>query len=85
MQTAREFGLDIPGDLSVVGMDDIYAAATAIPPLTTVAKAKYDTGAVAAHFLLDRLNTASAIAPRRHVVPCHLVVRGSTAPPCSGG
>jgi DNA-binding LacI/PurR family transcriptional regulator len=85
MQTARELGLDIPGDLSVVGMDDIYAAATAIPPLTTVAKAKYDTGAMAARFLLDRLNSASAITPRRHVVPCHLVVRGSTAPPRKKG
>jgi DNA-binding LacI/PurR family transcriptional regulator len=81
MQTARELGLDIPGDLSVVGMDDIYAAATAIPPLTTVAKAKYATGAWAARFLLDRINSTSPIAPRRHVVPCHLVVRGSTAPP----
>jgi DNA-binding LacI/PurR family transcriptional regulator len=83
MQTARELGLHIPGDLSVIGMDDIYAAATAIPALTTVAKAKYDTGAKAAHLLLDRLSTDAVIAPRRHVVPCHLVIRGSTAPPSS--
>jgi DNA-binding LacI/PurR family transcriptional regulator len=81
MQTARELRLDIPADLSVVGMDDIYAAATAIPPLTTVAKAKYDTGAMAARFLLDRLNSADTIAPRRYIVPCRLVLRGSTAPP----
>jgi DNA-binding LacI/PurR family transcriptional regulator len=85
MQTARELGLDIPADLSVVGMDDIYVAATAIPPLTTVAKAKYETGAWAAHFLLERLSGVSTIGPRRYVVPCHLVVRGSTAPPRAVG
>jgi DNA-binding LacI/PurR family transcriptional regulator len=81
MQTARQLGLDIPVELSVVGMDDIYAAATAIPPLTTVAKAKYEIGAWATRFILDRINSDAPIAPRRHVIPCRLVVRGSTAPP----
>jgi DNA-binding LacI/PurR family transcriptional regulator len=82
MQTARELGLDIPSELSVIGMDDIYAAATSIPPLTSVAKAKYETGAWAARFVLDRINSAAPIAPRRHVIPCRLVVRGSAAPVC---
>lgn len=81
MQMARELGLDIPGDLSVIGMDDIYAAATAIPPLTTVAKGKYEIGVWAARFLLDRLHGDAPIAPRRHIVACRLIVRGSTAPP----
>lgn len=81
MQMAREMNIDIPHDLSVIGMDDIYAAATAIPPLTTVAKDKYEIGVWAARFLLDRLHAGVSIAPRRHVVPCRLIVRGSTAPP----
>jgi len=81
IQTARRLGLDIPRDLSVIGMDDIFAAATAIPPLTTVAKAKYETGVWAGRLLLERLATDTPIAPRRHVVPCSLVLRGSTAPP----
>lgn len=81
IQTARGLGLDIPRDLSVVGMDDIFAAATAIPPLTTVAKAKYETGVWAGRFLLERMASSTPIAPRRHVLPCTLELRGSTAPP----
>jgi DNA-binding LacI/PurR family transcriptional regulator len=81
MQKARLLGLDIPGDLAIIGMDDIYAAATTSPPLTTMAKAKYETGMWAARFLLDRIDGAAPIAPRRRVIPCRLVVRGSTAPP----
>ena len=81
MQTARQLGIDVPGQLSVVGMDDIYAAATASPPLTTIAKAKYDIGAWAGRFLLDRMAAGAALPPRRHVAPCRMVVRDSTAPP----
>jgi DNA-binding LacI/PurR family transcriptional regulator len=81
MQTARQLALDIPADLSVVGMDDIYAAATATPALTTVAKAKYEIGVWAARFLLDRMNGMSPATSRREVIPCRIVVRGSAAPP----
>jgi DNA-binding LacI/PurR family transcriptional regulator len=85
MQTARQLEIDIPTALTVIGMDDIYAASTTIPPLTTVAKAKYEIGAWAARFLLDRMDSTAPIAPRRHVIPCRLVVRGSTAPPRTTG
>ncbi len=81
MQLAQQLGLTIPTDLSVVGMDDIYAAVTTLPSLTTVAKSKYEIGVGAGRFLLDRLNSDTFIPPRRLVVPCHLVVRGSTGPP----
>ncbi len=83
MQTARQLGIDIPGELSVVGMDDIYAAATASPPLTTVAKAKYEIGVWAGRFLLDRMAADAPSPPRRHVALCRMVVRDSTAPPGS--
>jgi DNA-binding LacI/PurR family transcriptional regulator len=79
MQTARQLGITIPNDLSIVGMDDIYAAATASPALTTVAKAKREIGVWAARLLLDRMHGAAPVTPRRQVVPCQLVVRGSTA------
>ncbi|MEY4056682.1 MAG: hypothetical protein RL519_2017, partial [Pseudomonadota bacterium] len=36
VHVARERGLDVPGDLSVVGFDDTAIAATIWPPLTTV-------------------------------------------------
>ncbi len=50
-----------------------------------MAKAKYEIGAWAARFLLDRLNSDVPIAPRRQIIPCRLVVRGSAAPPPTAG
>jgi DNA-binding LacI/PurR family transcriptional regulator len=81
MQAAREAGVSIPGDLSIVGMDDIYAAAMTTPPLTTMAKAKYEIGRWAAQFVLERIEGRAPREGRRQVIPCRLVVRGSTARP----
>lgn len=81
LQAAREAGLDVPRELSIIGMDDIYPAAMTTPPLTTMAKAKYQIGQRAAQFVLDRLENADLGSGRREAVPCRLVVRASTAPP----
>lgn len=78
MQVAHTVGLRVPDDLSIVGMDDIYPAAMTAPALTTMAKDKYATGRQAAHFLLERLEGKAPAEARRHIVPCTLVVRGST-------
>ena len=36
LRTARQLGIDVPGELSIVGFDDVPFAATTTPPLTTV-------------------------------------------------
>jgi LacI family transcriptional regulator len=77
----HEAGLAIPGDVSVVGFDDMPWAASLNPPLTTVAQPAVEMGVVAARVLLDRLDDAADIAPRRIVLQPRLVVRASTAPP----
>lgn len=81
MQAAHEAGLHVPTDLSIMGMDDIYSAATTMPALTTLAKAKYEIGRQAAIFLLDRLDNRGSVAPRRQEISCQLIERGSTGPP----
>ncbi len=81
LRAACEAGLTIPGELSIIGMDDIYAAAMTTPPLTTMAKSKYETGRWAAQYVLERLNGQAPPAGRRRALPCQLVVRGTTAPP----
>lgn len=81
MRAAQQHGLSVPEDISIIGMDDIYAAATMNPPLTTIAKPKYEIGAAAAHFLLDRLNGRTPVQQRHQLLPCRLIVRGSTALP----
>jgi len=80
LQGARRLGVAVPAALSVVGMDDIYSAAMTTPPLTTVAKAKYDTGVAAATCLLERIAGTAPSAGRRVAIGCKLVVRETTAP-----
>ena len=47
LRAAQTAGVNVPEDISLIGMDDIFAAATSYPPLTTIAKPKYDIGATA--------------------------------------
>ena len=81
MQTARAAGWQIPENISIMGMDDIFAASTTYPPLTTVAKPKYELGVKAADLLLAQLQHGPANAPEHHKLRCELLTRGSTAPP----
>ncbi len=67
---AREAGLIVPRDVSIIGIDDIQAASTTSPPLTTVAKPKYDIGVQAANLLLARIQGSGPEGP------CHLWLRG---------
>ncbi len=76
---AQEAGCHVPHDLSIVGIDDIYAARTTSPPLTTVAKPKYEIGTQAARFLLERMQGQVPPAPRKLALSGHLQVRASTA------
>lgn len=76
---ARERGLRVPDDLSVVGFDDLDIARILDPPLTTVAADPAALGAAAFERLLARL--AGKDEPAETLVSVELVVRGSTAPP----
>lgn len=76
---AKSRGLQLPGDLSVVGFDDLDFAAELSPSLTTVRVPAAEIGASAADSLLARI--AKRPVPRVIEIPAHLVVRGSTSPP----
>jgi DNA-binding LacI/PurR family transcriptional regulator len=76
---ARELGLRIPGDLSVVGFDDLPFARVFEPPLSTIAIDPEELGA-SAFEMLRALIAGEPAGPDR-VLPAELVVRGSTAPP----
>lgn len=70
MRAARELGLSVPGDLSIVGFDDIAFAAFADPPLTTIRQPRREFGRVAAGMLIG-----GEARPMR--LDFELVVRGS--------
>lgn len=79
LKAAQEMNYRVPEDISIIGIDDIYAAATTSPTLTTVAKLKYELGVRAARFLLERLKGNAPQQARHTQLPCTLIVRDSTA------
>lgn len=84
-RAAAELGLDIPGDLSIVGFDNQeLIAANLFPGLTTVALPHYEMGAWAVETLVRLLHGEAehkALADEPTRLDCPLVVRGSVAPP----
>jgi LacI family transcriptional regulator len=80
IRTAWQWGLEVPGDLSVVGFDDTYNAMWVEPQLTIVKQPLRQIGKVAARTVLDL--AAGKVPDSRHVqLATCLVVRESTAPP----
>lgn len=79
LAAARSAGVSVPGDLSVVGFDDLFVASYTSPPLTTVRQPMKEMGRRAAEIVLALLRGEKA---RRSVTfPGELVVRESTATP----
>ncbi|WP_316959628.1 LacI family DNA-binding transcriptional regulator [Streptomyces sp. TRM68367] len=73
----RERGVNVPGDIAVVGYDNWDTMALASrPPLTTIDMNLAEIGRIAALRLLEAID--SDTTPGVHTVPCRLVVREST-------
>ena len=75
LQAARERGLRVPEDLSVVGFDDIGVAA--LVDLTTVRQPLVESGREAARVVIEQIKDPARPA-ERHEMPLQLVVRGTT-------
>ena len=80
MRTARERGLRLPEDLSVVGFDDSEQAEIVYPALTTVRQPLAEMGRIAVSLLLRLLENQRVDALRIQLAT-KLVVRDSTAAP----
>ena len=74
---ARERGLSVPADLSIVGFDGTAPAAEG---LTSIHQPQRRKGRIAADRLVAALG-ADPPAPRRELLPTRLVVRATTGPP----
>ncbi|MBV9445735.1 MAG: LacI family DNA-binding transcriptional regulator [Streptosporangiaceae bacterium] len=79
-EAARQRGLRVPQDLSVVGFDDLPVARWVSPPLTTVCQPLADMGAAAANMLGDLIEGVP-LRSNRVELSTQLIVRESTAPP----
>ncbi len=80
MQVAREKGIAVPVDLSVIGFDNSSQAPNANPPLTTIHHPLAEIGRKATQLLLARIEN-EAIEDERCIFAPQLVVRGTTSAP----
>jgi DNA-binding LacI/PurR family transcriptional regulator len=78
INAVKEKGMEIPRDISVVGFDDIDAAAYIYPTLTTVQVPKYEIGVAAARKAVEHLKNNSFLSPVKTLLATKLVIRGST-------
>lgn len=79
MHAARELGLRVPEDLSVLGFDDIEVAAHV--GLSTVRQPLHESGALAAELVLAALARPDDVAIEHHQLPLEVITRGTTGPP----
>ncbi|MEN3011161.1 MAG: substrate-binding domain-containing protein [Candidatus Bipolaricaulaceae bacterium] len=77
MRALRSHGLRVPGDVAVVGFDDIPLASLLDPPLTTVRQPIRLLGFMAVELLVDLLDGHNPRPRENTVLPVELVVRSS--------
>ena len=76
MRAIHEFGYQIPGDISVIGIDDIEISAYVKPALTTIHVPKMELGRIAVKILIDKMENGHDI-PMRIDLPFELKERNS--------
>lgn len=80
LEVARELGLRVPEDLSIVGFDNVPESFSCDPPLTTIDPNLKQLGTTALEMLLELISTGST-QERHRRLSTRLQVRGSTAAP----
>jgi len=80
IDAANRLGLSIPGDVQVIGYDDLRMSSWSMFDLTTVRQPLLEIATAGTNRLLDRIEGIFTDAPERRVFPVHLVERGTTGP-----
>lgn len=79
MQGAKEMGLSVPGEIAVVGFDDITLAGFPEIQLTTICQPKYEMGKMAVSILLEQMSRGDTKGMNRKVIlQPKLIVRKSS-------
>ena len=71
-------GISIPGDMALVGYDDVEFASVLATPLTSIRQPKYELGRAAAELLLDEANNPASHQHKHLVYQPELIVRESS-------
>ncbi len=80
LHAIRNCGLRVPQDISIVGIDDIFVAAHAFPPLTTISQPKHQMGKLAVQTLAEMNEGQMNGGSNCTVLESPLIVRESTGP-----
>jgi DNA-binding LacI/PurR family transcriptional regulator len=75
MDAALDLGLQIPGDLAVIGYDDLFFSASLAIQLSTVRNPRFTMGQQATRILIDKINGNSLSNSAKVVLPVELVIR----------
>jgi len=79
LSCARELGIKVPEQLSIIGFDNILISEYVYPPLTTVSQFPYEMGKAAAHMLVGLIN--GVVTEESFIeIKNELIIRGTTAP-----
>lgn len=81
LHAVKKAGLDVPGDISVIGFDDNRYARVMDPPLTTVAQPAKTIGQRVMERLLEEIENGRSKDAEPEIVPHELVIRASSGPP----
>ncbi len=81
LQALDEMKVRVPGDVAVVGFDDLPPAMVTFPFLTVAAQPAHEMGERSVTMLLERLSLGPAPGFREVVLPTHLVIRRSSGDP----
>jgi LacI family transcriptional regulator len=76
----RSLGRRVPGDVSVVGFDDVFLSSLPSVQLTTIRVPKRDLGIAATRLLLERIGGQRSEQPYEFSFPAELIDRATTAP-----
>jgi DNA-binding LacI/PurR family transcriptional regulator len=79
MEALAAHGVSVPGDVAIVGCDNIETAASPLVGLTSIDQHAGELGRLAAQVMLDRVAGGSGPAVTRKLEPV-LLVRRSTDP-----
>jgi len=80
MEAMKQSGLNIPKDISIIGLDDVYEAGLTVPRLTTVRIPKMNMGRIAVERICSLIKGENT-APLKIVLYTQLVVRETVGPP----
>ena len=78
MYAIRDAGLSVPGDIAIVGFDNVPLSAYTTPPLTTVDQTILQQGREAARLMLERIAGDRSRERREICLECNLIIREST-------